>query len=253
MKRFLFVLIVFGVLSTSRAQYFELTFADTAGTIDPVSHNLILIGHLKNITTTPLHIKMVRLQNNLPDSTWSSSMCLDIACFPPGLDSATTMLPNFSAISPGDSIVVDIIFFHVGSVPGTATALVKYATMDDSQVELQWFEANSLLTSIENAPDFVGTDFTLFNNYPNPFNNQTVISAMIDSPGKVTLQIFDILGREVYILSNNTFSPGLITFRWDGVNNNGTVLSSGIYFYRITINQNGNIKKSQTKKLTLLR
>ena len=95
----------------------------------------------------------------------------------------------------------------------------------------------------------MGNYFTLYNNYPNPFNNQTVISAMIDSPGKVTLQIFDLLGREVYILSKNTFSPGLMTFRWDGINNKGMELSSGIYLYRMTINQNGNIKKSQTKKV----
>jgi len=92
----------------------------------------------------------------------------------------------------------------------------------------------------------------LFSNYPNPFNNQTIISAQIYKSSKVTLQIFDILGREVFNTFKEISSAGKVTFRWNGTNNSSQELSSGIYFYRVTANSQGNINQSQIKKLTLL-
>ena len=130
---------------------------------------------------------------------------------------------------------------------------VKYATMDDAQVHFQRFEASSATSNIgENKPRFV-KKFNLLNNYPNPFNNQTIISANIDKPAKINLQIFDILGREVFNKNKEISSAGKITFRWNGLNSLGDELSSGIYFYRITANSNGYNNQSQIKKMTLLR
>ena len=95
--------------------------------------------------------------------------------------------------------------------------------------------------------------FRVFDNYPNPFNNQTIISAQINRPSKATLQIYDILGREVFNTFREISSAAQINFRWNGVNNNGVELSSGIYFYRVSAQSSGNIKQSEIKKLTLLR
>ena len=48
-------------------------------------------------------------------------------------------------------------------------------------------------------------------------------------------------------------APGNVAFRWNGITNKGVELSSGVYFYKITSNSNGNMNYSQIKKMTLLR
>ena len=87
------------------------------------------------------------------------------------------------------------------------------------------------------------TKFTLYNNYPNPFNPTTTIKYEIPKTVNVTLKVFDILGREVKTLVNQEQKPGLyeIPFGSDG-------LASGIYFYRL---QADNF--IQTKKMILLK
>ncbi len=90
--------------------------------------------------------------------------------------------------------------------------------------------------------------FVLEQNYPNPFNPETSIKYQIAKQSKVTLIIYDLLGREVKTLINKEQSPGRYTVRWDGKNNNNINISSGIYFYRLTA---GGIVF--TKKMILLK
>lgn len=251
MKKFFALLLVLCLFSTAPAQFFEITFDDTAAHFSAPG-TTVLAGWLKNITNNDLHIKMIRLENNLPTASWSSSMCLNV-CFPNNVDSVSTMDPGFSPIPAGDSVLVDVVVFQLDAIPAAATIRVKYATMDDAQIHYQWFEASSILTNIgKNENNSVGK-FKLLNNYPNPFNNQTIISAQIDKPSKVTLQIFDILGREVFSTLKEISSVGQFTFKWNGINNKGEELSSGIYFYRVSAHSTGNINQSEIKKLTLLR
>ena len=65
-------------------------------------------------------------------------------------------------------------------------------------------------------------------NYPNPFNPTTAIVYRITQPGKVSLKVYDILGREVAVLVNGEQESGTYTQRFDASH-----LSSGIYFYRL--------------------
>ncbi len=74
--------------------------------------------------------------------------------------------------------------------------------------------------------------FRLSQNYPNPFNSSTNISFTLDKPGHAQITIFDILGREVASLADETFAAGKHTITWNADNN----LSSGIYFYRLKAN-----------------
>lgn len=252
MKRILTFLLLLILFSSSPAQFFEVTFEDTIGHFNAPG-TFFLAGWLKNITNEPLHIKSIRLENNLPDTTWTTSMCIYV-CFPDTLDSVTTLM-TARPIAAGDSEIVDVVFSHTDSIPipGTATVLIKYATMDDAQVEYQWFEASSVITNIAGDAHRPISEFKLLNNYPNPFNNQTIISAGVVKAANVSLQIFDVLGREVYTTNQETSSAGEVTFRWSGLNNNGEELSSGVYFYRVIANSHGEINQSQIKKLTLLR
>ncbi len=86
-------------------------------------------------------------------------------------------------------------------------------------------------------------EYSLYNNFPNPFNPTTTISYSISKNGLVTLKVYDILGKEVAELVNEAKEAGnySVTF-------NASELPSGIYFYTLT---SGNF--TATKKLILLR
>jgi predicted esterase len=78
--------------------------------------------------------------------------------------------------------------------------------------------------------------FTLFPNYPNPFNPYTNIRYTINSTSKVTLKIYDILGREIRTLIDEIQTAGEKTIQWNAANNNGKTSSSGIYMYSLRVN-----------------
>jgi len=86
-------------------------------------------------------------------------------------------------------------------------------------------------------------DFQLYQNYPNPFNSQTRIKFTITKPSHTSLKIYNVQGREVEVLLNNTLTPNTYTLRF-----NSQQLSSGIYFYVLKTNTN-----SVTRKLVIIK
>jgi hypothetical protein len=82
--------------------------------------------------------------------------------------------------------------------------------------------------NVESAIEVLPNDVALGQNFPNPFNPTTTIAYRVSRPGKVSLKIFDVLGREVATLVNTIQNEGVYTRRFDA-----THLSSGIYFYQL--------------------
>lgn len=70
--------------------------------------------------------------------------------------------------------------------------------------------------------------FALYANYPNPFNPETRLSFAVAKPGIVTIKVFDILGREVAVVANQFYSPGIYNVTWRPDN-----IAGGIYFYQM--------------------
>lgn len=91
-------------------------------------------------------------------------------------------------------------------------------------------------------------NFSLDQNYPNPFNPETVITYNIHKAGNVKLNIYDSLGRLVKTLVNSFQQQGESSVVWDGRNNNGQKVSSGVYIYKL--NANG---MTDVKKMTMLK
>ena len=77
--------------------------------------------------------------------------------------------------------------------------------------------------------------FSIFENYPNPFNKQTVISYYLKKKGQVKLRIYDIIGREVITLANTIQQSGLHKFNWNGQNKHGGDVPSSVYFYSLMV------------------
>ena len=80
-------------------------------------------------------------------------------------------------------------------------------------------------------PDDVPDDYSLAQNYPNPFNIETAIRYRLRSNGQVTLSIYNLLGQKVKTLVNEKQAAGSYVAKWDGKDENGTVVPSGVYLY----------------------
>ncbi|MCB0726360.1 MAG: T9SS type A sorting domain-containing protein [Ignavibacteriae bacterium] len=96
---------------------------------------------------------------------------------------------------------------------------------------------------IEQISNIVPSEYVLDQNYPNPFNPKTVINYSIPKSEKVSLKIFDALGREVLTLVNDIQTGGTYKVTFDA-----TTLSSGIYFYTLTTSE-----FIQTKRMMLIK
>jgi tetratricopeptide (TPR) repeat protein len=98
------------------------------------------------------------------------------------------------------------------------------------------------------SPDAIPVAFSLLQNYPNPFNPETEIQYSLPDAGKVSIKIYDIQGREVQTLVETSQPAGVHTIKWNGQDQNGLNVASGMYFYRILYNG-----KILNKKMMIIR
>jgi len=136
----------------------------------------------------------------------------------------------------GTSEDLNSIFFYLGDSRGFACG--------DNGTILRTTDGGGVFTDITNSSTEKITDFTLSQNFPNPFNPKTIIKYHIPVSGFVSLKIYDALGNEVTALVNEKQSSGSYDAAFDG---NG--LSSGIYYY--SLYSDGILK--DTKRMLLLK
>lgn len=105
-------------------------------------------------------------------------------------------------------------------------------------------ETYSVLVSVSIPPGKT----TLYQNYPNPFNPVTTVSFYLPRPERVVLTIYDVKGERVRVLADGIRDFGRYDLSWDGRNDEGESVGSGVYFYRLIAG-----KTVLTKKLTLLK
>ena len=118
---------------------------------------------------------------------------------------------------------------------------ISYQFIDDNN---QILSSGSEVLEIRPIP----TEFALHNNFPNPFNPVTTINYDIPKEGRVSLIVYDLMGREVTRLTDNFMPAGYHTVRWNARNQFGMEVSAGVYFYHI---QAGEFVKTQ--KMILLK
>ncbi len=103
----------------------------------------------------------------------------------------------------------------------------------------------------------VPSDFVLDQNHPNPFNPQTNITYCLPMSGGIKLTIYDLLGRRVRTLVDGHQSSGYNSLDWDGTDDHGNPVASGIYFYRLEAEgfdgARNSVRISETKKMLLLK
>jgi hypothetical protein len=118
-----------------------------------------------------------------------------------------------------DARAIDIRLHPLGRFKGT--------------VYMDGLEVKKINVVTDVMDSFMPTDFSLSQNYPNPFNPTTIIRYALPKSSFVTLQIYDMLGREVKTLINSEQNAGIHQVNWNGDNNYGSRVSSGTYIYTI--------------------
>ncbi len=85
--------------------------------------------------------------------------------------------------------------------------------------------------------------FTLHQNYPNPFNPSTTIRFETPKPSKITLVVYDILGRTVKTLINDRIEPGYHISKWNGTNAQDLIVAAGVYYMVLNTEEGRFVKK----------
>ena len=156
--------------------------------------------------------------------------------------------PNFSKIGywydyfTGDSMYVTSVTNLVDSIVLAPGEFKLYTSLKLPLPE------PGLLSEIEKIDNITPTDFSLEQNYPNPFNPNTVIQYSIINPTQVSLRIYDVLGGEVKTLVNQEQIGGVYEVNWNGNDEAGNKVSTGVYFYKLDAGE-----YSSTKKMVLLK
>jgi hypothetical protein len=91
-------------------------------------------------------------------------------------------------------------------------------------------------------------DYALEQNYPNPFNPSTSIAFSVKEASLVQLSIYNLHGQEVRTLANGNYASGKYAITWDGKDNSGQILPSGVYLYKLRVNG-----FAQTRKMIFMK
>ena len=123
--------------------------------------------------------------------------------------------------------------FKQGDTIGKLIALGYYSFGNYKLIPRDTNDVIDHVTSIDDADQLVAETFSLSQNYPNPFNPSTRIQYSVARAGKYQVVVFNVLGQRVKTLFNGFLPVGRYTITWNGVDEAGNPVSSGIYFYSL--------------------
>jgi len=135
-----------------------------------------------------------------------------------------------------------------GHLELVATVPWSGANPVENLLGLYVFEFDNTQLSIDGTFDQVPMVYSLRQNHPNPFNPVTRISYDIIEPTNVTIRIYDLLGQSVKTLVNERKDVGFYTTLWNGLDQSGAMVASGVYIYRFETE-----RFTATKKMLLLK
>jgi hypothetical protein len=129
----------------------------------------------------------------------------------------------------------------------TGNSIVSAVLYVDSNGGL-YFDASSFTDVEDETGDQPIASFSLRQNYPNPFNPTTKIEFALSKSGQVRIEIFNILGEKIKTLVDQYLKAGHQMVEWDGKDDSGEEVASGVYFYRLLTDN-----FIETKKMVLMR
>jgi hypothetical protein len=132
------------------------------------------------------------------------------------------------------------------SIDGT----LQTVSLESNSIETYYalFYATEGSTGILSQDAATPHEFSLAQNYPNPFNPTTTISYQLNERSLVKLTVYNTLGHEVRALVNAVKDAGSHQATWNGRDNLGNALPSGVYFYRLAVND-----QVQTRRMVFMK
>ncbi len=164
------------------------------------------------------HVLLATITMKLMDTM---HVCIDTCFWPP------SNVLNWSVVD--DNLITKRKIPRSGT--GTSSFQVCFPKRDTSDVK----EIEGDVTK--------PTDFSLSQNYPNPFNPTTNFQFTLPKASHVKIEIFNIVGQRVATVVNGDMKPGVYTADWNGRDEKGESVSSGIYFYRMKADEFSDMKK----------
>jgi hypothetical protein len=149
-----------------------------------------------------------------------------------------------------DSIYIEQ--FHLLDIDHDGRTNLLFAQVAPYNHRLVDYESDTIVVGAKPETNLPG-QFELWQNYPNPFNPTTTVRFELPTTGDAELLIYDILGRETKIVLREALTAGNHAATWNGRNEKGGEVSSGVYFYRLTVRSSQGLLYTQTKKMLLLR
>jgi hypothetical protein len=142
--------------------------------------------------------------------------------------------PTSGTIAAGDSANIKVYWHGIlTAVQVLRSGYLGIGTNDPVTPMTNVHVLLDVLVGVENPQLALPTEYALHPNFPNPFNPSTTIKYDLKEAGKVSLKIYNVLGQEVRTLVSGAQTAGFKNIAWDGRNNAGQAVSSGIYVYRL--------------------
>ncbi|MCF7859369.1 MAG: agmatine deiminase family protein [Candidatus Cloacimonetes bacterium] len=200
--------------------------------VDPVSFNVEMLANQQDLEILELsNIGGMALTYNITDSAdW------------------LTLSPETGELSAGETEEIELTFDTTDLSTGEYTTDI---TINDDREETI-IPVILTITQTESENETVISGTKLLGNYPNPFNPTTTISYSLKSTSSVNLAIYNMKGQLVRILVNSSQIAGMHTKFWDGKDDNGRLVGSGVYFSRLEAYDVEGTHKS-LKKIILLK
>lgn len=135
------------------------------------------------------------------------------------------------SIKSGDTLKLQISF-KPDSLITYSDSLFVY-TNSDPRIYKIILKGNAILTGITAQQNLAPKEFSLKQNFPNPFNQSTIIQYEISEQVKVKVNIYNLLGQNIKTLVDEIQPAGYYSMKWKGTDNSGVTVCSGVYVYRI--------------------
>ncbi len=160
--------------------------------------------------------------------------------------------PRSGSVPAGDdfdaTIGFDASFLSAGTYTGSLIVTAYDINHMVDQITVPVTFVVSPIVGIDDGLIDLPKEFALRQNYPNPFNPTTEIKFDLPATSHVNLQIFNVLGQKVKTLVDGEMEAGYRSVTWNGTDNNGKSVSSGVYFYKLDAGEHVFTKKMMMLK-----
>ena len=208
--------------SLNRDLTFELIYTDTNIVVERDSMGSFYASII-NTSQNNIYVATIRSES-IMTSGWSNSICLGELCFNESIDSAAVY------IGVGDTISLGVLAWTSGIGEGTIKLNIFNLEFPDENVTLELHFETEQLNIVNNkyqSPKI----FKIGRSFPNPFNPNITIEYELKADSKISVIIYNKMGKLVKVLASGYEQKGHKTIRWNATNESNMVVPAGLYLY----------------------